>query len=193
MLISKAAHVHSDAAKRRFEVLSLAKCSPVLRRCSVNRWNINTRSEHDNIEAIYKKLQERRETADVTAVLKELHRIINAAIQTQGAGVDHAEGLAVDLSCVDFEKLKNEFTTHVVRKHSAIKDIRDIVEAKLKAMLASNPLRMDFNQRYQEIVAEYNREKDRVTVEETFRKLLALAQSVDQETERAVREGLTGT
>ena len=36
---------------------------------------------HDNIEAIYKKLTERRDTANVTALLKELHRIVNEAIR----------------------------------------------------------------------------------------------------------------
>lgn len=40
---------------------------------------------HDNIEAIYKKLEERRDTADVTSLLKELHRIVNEAIAAQGA------------------------------------------------------------------------------------------------------------
>src|SRR6202030_1907656 len=43
---------------------------------------------------------------------------------------------------------------------------------------------------YQEIVADYNREKDRVTVEETFAKLVALANSLDAEQRRAVEEGL---
>ena len=32
---------------------------------------------HDNIEALYKKLKERRDTADVIALLKELHLIVN--------------------------------------------------------------------------------------------------------------------
>lgn len=34
---------------------------------------------HDNIETIYRKLQERRDTADVTELLKALHRIVNEA------------------------------------------------------------------------------------------------------------------
>ena len=41
---------------------------------------------HDNIEAIYKKLEERRDTADVTELLKELHRIVNEAIRAAAAG-----------------------------------------------------------------------------------------------------------
>ena len=58
-------------------------------------------------------------------------------------------------------------------------------------MLQNNPLRMDYYKKYQEIVADYNREKDRVTVEETFAKLLELAGSLDAEQRRAVEEGLT--
>ena len=41
---------------------------------------------HDNIEAIYKKLEERRDTADVTDLLKELHRIVNEAIRVAEPG-----------------------------------------------------------------------------------------------------------
>ena len=50
-----------------------------------------------------------------------------------------------------------------------MQDIRDILEQKLAEMLARNPLRMDFQRKYEEIVADYNREKDRTTIEETFR------------------------
>ena len=96
----------------------------------------------------------------------------------------------MDLSQVDFEKLRDEFANKVHRKHMALQDVRDVVEKKLAQMLAHNPMRMDFYQRYQEIIADYNREKDRVTVEETFAKLLALAISLDAEQRRAVEEGL---
>jgi type I restriction enzyme R subunit len=41
-----------------------------------------------------------------------------------------------------------------------------------------------------EIVAEYNREKDRVTVEQTFAELVKLANSLDAEQRRAAEEGL---
>jgi type I restriction enzyme R subunit len=146
---------------------------------------------HDNIEAIYKKLEERRDTADVTEVLKELHRIVNEAIRAQAQGGDHAEGLTVDLSQIDFEKLRDEFASKVRRKHAALQDIRDVVEKKLAQMLARNPMRMDYYKKYQEIIADYNREKDRTTVEATFARLVELASSLDAEQQRGVREGLS--
>lgn len=41
---------------------------------------------------IYKKLMERRDTADVTELLKEMHRIVNEAIQTQTPGTTKPKG-----------------------------------------------------------------------------------------------------
>jgi type I restriction enzyme R subunit len=132
-----------------------------------------------------------RDTTDVTEVLKELHKIVNEAIRAQTPGQDQAEGLTFDLSQIDFEKLGDEFARKVRRKHAALQDIRDIVEKKLADMLARNPLRMDYYKKYQEIIADYNREKDRVTVEQTFARLLELANSLDEEQRRAVEEGLS--
>jgi type I restriction enzyme R subunit len=116
---------------------------------------------------------------------------VNEAIRAQQPGEDHAEGLAVDLSRIDFARLRDEFASKVARKHAALKDIRDVIEEKLATMLQNNPLRMDYYRKYQEIVADYNREKDRVTVEETFAQLVELAGSLDAEQKRAAAEGLS--
>jgi type I restriction enzyme R subunit len=180
----------SDEAKRRFEIMArqvFIRFKALLMEPSALAYA----ERHDNIEAIYKKLEEKRDTADVTEVLKELHRIVNEAIRAQATGEDHAEGLKVDLSQIDFERLRDEFATKVRRKHAALQDIRQVVEEKLAKMLGRNPMRMDYYKRYQEIIADYNREKDRVTVEETFAKLLDLAKSLDAEQKRAVEEGLS--
>jgi type I restriction enzyme R subunit len=179
----------SDESKRRFEIMAreiFARFKALLMEPSAFAYA----ERHDNIEAIYKKLEERRDTADVTDVLKELHRIVNEAIRAAGPGDDHAEGLTVDLSEIDFERLREEFAK-VPRKKSALQDIRAVVEKKLARMLQNNPALMDYYKRYQEIIADYNREKDRATVEATFAALMALAGSLDQEQRRAVEEGLS--
>jgi type I restriction enzyme R subunit len=180
----------SDDAKRRFEIIArqvFTRLKALVMQPSVFAYA----ERHDNIEAIYKKLQERRDTADVTQLLKELQEIVNASIQAQAPGEDHAEGLSVDLSQIDFEKLRDEFARTVRWKHTALEDIRQVIETKLAQMLARNAMLMDYYKKYLEIIADYNREKDRVTVEETFAKLLALANSLDEEQRRAVQEGLS--
>ena len=180
----------SDESKRRFEIMTrivFERFKALLMEPSVAPYA----ERHDNIEAIYKKLLERRDTADVTEVLKEIHRIVNEAIQTQGTGVDHTEGVKVDLSTLDFEKLRDEFSRKIKRKRTVIHDIRELVEHKLQLMLAQNPLRMDYYKKYQEIIADYNNEKDRATIEETFTRLQELVNSLDEEQKRSVVEGLS--
>jgi type I restriction enzyme R subunit len=180
----------SDEAKRRFEIIA-RQVFIRFKALLMEPGALAYAERHDNIETIYKKLQEKRDTADVTEVLKELHRIVNEAIRAAAPGEDHAEGLTVDLSQIDFEKLRNEFANKVRRKHAALQDISAVVEKKLAQMLAHNPLRMDYYKKYQEIIADYNREKDRATVEATFAQLVALAVSLDAEQRRAAEEGLS--
>ena len=179
----------SDEAKRRFEILArqvFTRFKALLMEPSAFTYA----ERHDNIEAIYKKLTERRDTADVTELLKELHRIVNEAIRTQAPGDDQAEGLSLDLSQIDMEKLRDEFAKKVRHKATALQDIREIVEQKLAEMLARNPIRMDYQRKYEEIVAYYNQEKSRVAIEETFRRLTELMNELDDEQKRAVEEGL---
>ncbi|MEI7606900.1 MAG: type I restriction endonuclease subunit R [Rhodospirillaceae bacterium] len=179
----------SDDSKRRFEILArqvFIRFRALLMEPSVFAYA----ERHDNIEAIYKKLSERRDTADVTVLLKELHRIVNEAIRTNAVSDDQSEGLTIDLSQINLEQLRDEFDKKVRRKATALQDIRDIVEEKLNEMLSRNPMRMDYQLKYEEIVANYNLEKDRTTIEETFRRLVELVQSLDQEQMRATREGL---
>jgi type I restriction enzyme R subunit len=180
----------SDETKRRFEIMArqvFIRFKSLLTEQAVYIYA----ERHDNIEAIYKKLSERRDTADVTELLKILQQLVNTAIRTQGTGVDQAEGLTLDLSKINLDKLREEFSKKVKRKATAIEDIRVIVEEKLAMMLKMNPERMDYQKKYQEIIADYNRDKDRTTVEDTFAKLIELANSLDEEQRRAVEEGLT--
>lgn len=146
---------------------------------------------HDNLEAIYKKLEERRDMSDVTAVLKELHLIVNEAIRTMSPGGDQAEAKLYDLSKIDLEKLRDEFAKKVKRKATAVEDLRALIEHKLALMMRANPERMDYYRKYSEIVADYNREKDRVTIEQTFAQLADLLASLNEEQRRAAEEGLT--
>jgi type I restriction enzyme R subunit len=180
----------SDETKRRFEIMA-RQVFIRFKALIMEPTSFRYAERHDNIEAIYKKLEERRDTADVTELVKELHRIVNEAIRTDPGFAIAEDAPVYDLSKIDFERLRDEFAKRVLRKATTLQDIRQIVEDKLARMLERNPQRMDYYRRYSEIIADYNREKDRVTIEETFAKLLDLANSLDAEQHRAVIEGLS--
>lgn len=180
----------SDETKRRFEILArqvFIRFKGLLMEPAALLYA----ERHDNIEAIYKKLTERRDTADVTVLLKELHRIVNEAIRAQTPVDAEPDSRFYDLSTIDLGKLRDEFVSKVRRKATVLQNIRDVVEAKLAQMMTCNPMRMDYYKKYQEIIADYNREKDRVSIEETFAKVTDLIASLDDEQRRAVEEGLS--
>ena len=65
-----------------------------------------------------------------------------------------------------------------------------MIEKKLEQLIQRNPLRTDFQEHYEKIIDEYNKEKDRQNIEATFEALLKFVQELDEEESRAVREGL---
>ena len=98
-------------------------------------------------------------------------------------------GRLYDISAIDFERLRQEFAKNT-QKNTQVQNLKNAIEKRLALMLAQNPLRTNFQQRYENLIAEYNREKDRPTIEKTFETLLKLVADLDEEKERSVREGL---
>jgi len=181
----------SDESKKKFEILSgevFKKFKAVLPDPVINKF----RPRHDAIRIIYKKLQENKEKADISDVMKSLHEIINNAVvsETQISEPSQDFGKVYDISGIAFEKLRQEFSKSK-RKNTAIHSLKERIEAKLKEMIAQNPLRIDYYRHYQDIIEAYNREKDRAGIEETFEQLMELVKNLSEEASRAVKEGLS--
>ncbi|MEA2003424.1 MAG: type I restriction endonuclease subunit R, partial [archaeon] len=177
----------NDETRKRFEVM----CREVFKKfkACINVRGVNAhRADRDAINIVYKSLQQDREQADITDIIRELHQIVDGAIETTADGVTEKHD-PYDISKIDFDRLKREFE-HSPMKHTTVQNLRHVVEQRLQRLLNQNPLRTDFQHHYEEIVAEYNSEKDQVTIEQTFVALIKLVQELDEEDSRAVREGL---
>ena len=64
------------------------------------------------------------------------------------------------------------------------------MEKKLNRMIDNNPLRIDFYERYQEIIEAYNRGKDYISIKEIFDELIVLLADLSEENKRATKENL---
>ena len=95
-----------------------------------------------------------------------------------------------DISDIDFGLLVKEFSKHK-KQNLVMRDLQQLIQDRLNHMLITNPQRIDYLQRYQQIIAEYNGEQDRATIEKTFMELMDLANSMDEEQQRYVREGFS--
>jgi len=187
ILAAKEAANENDETRKRFEVL----CREVFKKfkACINIRDVNDyRGERDAVNVVYKSLQKDREKADIRDIMRQLHGIVDEAIEVQGAQ-STSDATIYDISKIDFERLQQEFKRSPA-KHTVTQNLRQVVENRLKRLLEQNPLRTDFQQHYEDIVAEYNREKDRATIEHTFRLLLKFVEALDEEETRGVREGL---
>ena len=146
------------------------------------------RLKKEALEAIYKELQKKRKHADITDLSVAIHDIVNEHLKVDDDKTTVAEGRRFDISSIDFDLLQREFAK-VLNKNLALCDIQELLQERLARLLAENPSRINFYERYQEIIMAYNREQNRATIEKTFEELMHLSQSLSEEEKRYVREG----
>lgn len=147
------------------------------------------RKQYEAIAAIYTELQKKRKHTNTTDLMIEIHKIINEHIKiADEPTLDSEATRRFDISAIDFELLRSEFAK-VKTKNLAIKDLEEIIKQKLDSMLFNNPNRIDYYEHYQQIIAEYNTEQDRATIEKTFMELMDLASQMSKEERRYAKEG----
>lgn len=192
----EAANTNTETRKR-FEIM----CRTVFQKfkaCNNNSKVNDYRLDRDAINIIYKHLQKDKEQADISDVIRQLHKIIDEVVTTntsiydgKGDGYDKSvDHPLYDISKIDFERLRQEFKKSPAKK-TTVQNLSMVIEKRLKKMLERNPLRTDMQAHYEKIIADYNSEKNRITIEQTFEALLRQYESLDEEDNRAVREGLT--
>ena len=183
----KEAANENDETRKRFEVM----CREVFKKfkACINVKGVNAhRDDRDAINIVYKSLQQDREQADISDIIRKLHQVVDEAIKTKKHRISDPQA-PWDISKIDFDRLRKEFELSKA-KRTTVQELKQVIEQKLRRLIEQNPLRTDFQRHYEKIVDEYNREKDRVTIEKTFEALLQYISSLDEEESRAVREGL---
>ena len=122
-------------------------------------------------------------SAKIAALLDD--KIEGVAILTPIVEGDAAEG-RVDLSGIDFEKLATLFGTN---PKTAAEKLRESAEDKAKKMAEANPTRKGLVEKLEMLVAQYN--SGSIDAEKFFEALKNFVNEMDEEEQRAAREGLT--
>ena len=147
------------------------------------------RKEYEAIAAIYAELQKKRKHINTTDLMIEINNIISSYIEVQhNPTAEGEESRRFDISAIDFDLLRKEFA-RIKKKNLVMRDLEEFIQQKLDSMLFTNPDRINYYERYQKIINDYNSEQDRATIEKTFMDLMDLANQMSQEEQRYVREG----
>lgn len=148
----------------------------------------NVRKEYEAVAAIYAEIKKKRKHINITDLMVEINNIISDYVEIEHSYMINEEVKRFDISGIDFDLLRREFAK-VKNQNLLMRDLEEIIQMKLDRMLFTNPERINYYERYQKIIDDYNSEQDRATIEKTFMDLMDLANKMNQEEQRYVREG----
>ena len=155
------------------------------------------KDEFDLLEVIryLRKIVDRKKfSGDLDNARAKYADIIDQSITTAAEqdakeqGFEIKQSREIDLSKFDFDKLKEKFhrTEH---KHIEIEDLKLFIEDKLAKIIDQNVTRINFAERLQKIIDEYN--SGSLSVENYFDELVEFSKKLREEEERHIKENLT--
>lgn len=178
----------TDEVRKRFEIQAreLFKLFKFISRQELEEQHHRSKNA---ISAVYDQMQKKRIHADNTTLMVQINQIVSEYLNIEAADPS-AEEKRFDISKIDFDRLRKEFE-RAKNKNLLMKDLYEMVEQRLANMLKNNPLRINYYERYQKIVDEYNQDNQKDEIAIIFENLMKLVNDLDQEERRYVREGFS--
>ncbi len=141
------------------------------------------------IRVLAKKIASLSPPTDISEVMRDVEDLLDRSIAAEGYVIpdETDESAAVDLSGIDFDALKERFSKG--RKHMEAERMKGAVGRKVRELVRLNRTRMDFLERFQQMIDDYN--SGSVNVEDFFRRLMKFAQTLNEEEQRSVGERLS--
>jgi type I restriction enzyme R subunit len=128
---------------------------------------------------------------DISGVMEQVEGLLDESIATEGYIIREPEekgwGGKIDIAQIDFEELKEKFEKG--KKRTEIEKLKSALQNKILAMVELNRTRMDYLERFQRMIEEYN--SGARNIEEIFAELLDIARELKDEERRHMQEGLS--
>ena len=143
------------------------------------------------IQVIADKIRALIPPADISLVMQQVEGLLDRSIATESyiireTNAPYGDEHWIDLSNIDFEKLAEKFKAG--RKRTVNEKLKGTVAQKIMAMVLLNRTRMDYLERFQEMIDAYN--AGSLNAEEFFQQLMTFAKSLSEEEKRGVGEQL---
>ena len=130
---------------------------------------------------------------DISEIMDQVEDLLDESVAAEGYIIRAAQGdpedkdLVIDLSRIDFEKLRQRFIQ--ARKRTEIEKLKGLILQKLQDMVMLNKSRVDYLEKFQKLIDEYN--SGSRNLEQIFEDLIKFVKSLNEEEKRALREGLS--
>ena len=143
------------------------------------------------INIIAQRIRTLTPTVDPSDVRAEIENLLDQSIVptdyiTEASG-DYETNQMVDLSQIDFDQLRERFKTR--HKQIEVEKLRGTINRTLSQMVRLNKTRMDYQEKFEEMIAEYN--DGSVDAALVWERLLALVEELNAEDQRTIAEQLS--
>ena len=135
---------------------------------------------------IAKRIRNLASPVDITEVKAAVEEILDESIGTLKYVIPESNQL-IDLSQIDFDALKAQFASGY--KHTETEKLKGIISSQLTQMLRLNKSRMNYSDKFRQMIDEYNAGSRNVEI--FFSDLVEFAQELNLEDKRAISEKLT--
>ena len=142
------------------------------------------------ISVLAQKIRSLTPPPDISEVMGQVEELLDRSIASEGYEIRESPesyDQLIDLSLVDFEKLRKKFSSS--RKRTEAEKLRAMIERQLQEMVVRNRGRVDYLEKFQEMIDEYNAGSK--NIEAFFEELVRFAQSLTEEEQRGTRIGLS--
>jgi type I restriction enzyme R subunit len=140
------------------------------------------------ISIIAEKIRSLIPQADISEVMGKVETLLDNSIAAEGYIIHEVpEEKRIDLSTIDFEALKKQFEKS--RKHIEVEKLCGAINSKLKRLVRLNRTRIDYLEKFQQMIDEYN--SGSMNVDEFFKRLTDFAQELNDEEKRGIAEQLS--
>ena len=140
------------------------------------------------ISIIAQKIRNLTPPADISGVMTEVENLLDQSIAPEGFLIqippDSYNVNRIDLSQIDFEQLREQFGTE--HKRIEAERLRGAINTKLASLIRLNRSRMDYQEKFEQMIAEYN--TGTLGIQDYFEQLFDFADELHQEDQRAGTE-----
>ena len=139
------------------------------------------------IHKLVEKIKSLTPGVDIDHVMKGIEEVLDISIDAEGYIISDDKENIVDLSGLDFEKMRKDFEKK--HKNMEMQKLKNKVEKVLNDMVEKNKTRTDYLERFEKMIEEYNSGSKNVDI--IYRNLVDFAEALSEEQKRHIQENIT--
>jgi type I restriction enzyme R subunit len=139
------------------------------------------------LRSLAERIRSLNPTPNIENVMSDIEEVLDLSIDAEGYIISDDVENIIDLSGLDFEKMRQDFSKK--HKNTEMQKLKTEIEQVLSDMVAKNKTRMDYLERFEKMIDEYNSGSKNVDI--IYKNLVDFAEALSEEQKRHMQENLS--